>query len=317
MSAEKEVRLRLASRSSRFAREAGIEIVRRTALIGSEYELRGMTSQPTMRGSALPPAVLRSVLGCRKWQQRTGADPSMLICPDESRGDSVTPRSGAGGFPREAHTARPFRRRPEPALDLLAAAGQRRRRGSTETGRAARGRPRPAPARLRLPRSPRDAWAPGCFRARQRGPRPPALPRRSNQPPGAWRTPYGRESRGEWFQRGAALRERLATSQRRDGRAGGGRRAGLRVAGGAPPSVPRNPTRRVRRSAERTETLKKRLGARTKIQGKACTRGALRLLYGITLRRPDVSALIPSPRIVRSLPAILSPAEGPLPVQVS
>jgi len=81
--------------------------------------------------------------------------------------------------------------------------------------------------------------------------------------------------------------------------------------------VPRNPTRRVRRSAERTETLKKRLGARTKIQGKGCTRGALRLLYGITLRRPDVSALIPSPRIVRSLPAILSPAEGPLPVQVS
>jgi len=37
--------------------------------------------------------------------------------------------------------------------------------------------------------------------------------------------------------------------------------------------------------------------------------GALRFLYAITLRRPEVSALIPRPRIVRSLPAILSPAE--------
>ena len=74
MSAEKEVRLRLASRSSRFAREAGIEIVRRTPLIGS-YELGGMTSQPTMRGSAPPPAVLRSVfdrvVGRRGWARRS------------------------------------------------------------------------------------------------------------------------------------------------------------------------------------------------------------------------------------------------------
>src|SRR5439155_22912488 len=61
MSAEKEVRRRLASRSSRFAREAGIEIVRRTALIESEYELGGMTRQAAIRGSALPRAVLRSV----------------------------------------------------------------------------------------------------------------------------------------------------------------------------------------------------------------------------------------------------------------
>src|SRR5207247_7866927 len=98
-----------------------------------------------------------------------------------------------------------------------------------------------------------------------------SAPARSNQPPGAWRTPYGRESRGEWFQRGAALRERLATSQRRDGRAGGGRRAGLRVAGGAPPSVPRNPTRRARRSAERTAQLKERTGARTKTKSKGTT----------------------------------------------
>ena len=52
MSAEKEVRRRLASRSSRFAREAGIEIVRRTALIESEYELGGMTVKPRY-GAAL------------------------------------------------------------------------------------------------------------------------------------------------------------------------------------------------------------------------------------------------------------------------
>jgi len=37
--------------------------------------------------------------------------------------------------------------------------------------------------------------------------------------------------------------------------------------------------------------------------------GALRFLYAITLRRPEVSALIPRPRIVRSFPAILSPEE--------
>jgi len=34
---------------------------------------------------------------------------------------------------------------------------------------------------------------------------------------------------------------------------------------------------------------------------------ALRFLYGITLRRPDISALIPRPRVVRRLPTILSP----------
>ena len=36
---------------------------------------------------------------------------------------------------------------------------------------------------------------------------------------------------------------------------------------------------------------------------------ALRFLYAVTLRRPDISTLIPRPRVVRSLPTILSPAE--------
>src|SRR5882724_6319450 len=46
MSAEKDVRLRLASRSSRFASAAGIETVRRTAFMVYEYEPRGMIGQP-------------------------------------------------------------------------------------------------------------------------------------------------------------------------------------------------------------------------------------------------------------------------------
>jgi integrase/recombinase XerD len=36
---------------------------------------------------------------------------------------------------------------------------------------------------------------------------------------------------------------------------------------------------------------------------------ALRFLYGVTLRRPELSALIPRPRVIPSLPTILSPAE--------
>ena len=36
---------------------------------------------------------------------------------------------------------------------------------------------------------------------------------------------------------------------------------------------------------------------------------ALRFFYAVTLRRPDISTLIPRPRVVRSLPIILSPAE--------
>jgi integrase/recombinase XerD len=36
---------------------------------------------------------------------------------------------------------------------------------------------------------------------------------------------------------------------------------------------------------------------------------ALRFLYAVTLRRPDISTLIPRPRVVRPLPTILSPAE--------
>jgi site-specific recombinase XerD len=36
---------------------------------------------------------------------------------------------------------------------------------------------------------------------------------------------------------------------------------------------------------------------------------ALRFFYAVTLRRPDISTLIPRPRVIRPLPAILSPAE--------
>ena len=108
MSAEKEVRLRLASRSSRFAREAGIEIVRRTALIGSEYELGGMTSQPTMRGSALPPAVLRSVFDRVAGSGSSGREPTrrcsfVPMSPGSVGGSTphVGERSRRGASPSE------------------------------------------------------------------------------------------------------------------------------------------------------------------------------------------------------------------------
>ena len=70
---------------------------------------------------------------CGKWQQERGSDPALLIGPDTSRENSVTPRSAAGGFARAARTARPFHRRPALALDPLAAAGRRRRRDNTGT----------------------------------------------------------------------------------------------------------------------------------------------------------------------------------------
>src|SRR5439155_4964413 len=40
---------------------------------------------------------------------------------------------------------------------------------------------------------------------------------------------------------------------------------------------------------------------------------ALRVLYALTLRRPDISTLIPRPPVVRSLPAVLGPRGGRAP----